>query len=54
MTSGTRAAGTLGRGDSVDHSTRLWTVLMLNLWHQRWIESPRPVAKASAAETVSA
>jgi len=43
-------------GDAVDHSTRLWTVLMLNLWHQRWIESPRPVAKTgvSAAEAVSA
>jgi asparagine synthase (glutamine-hydrolysing) len=25
-----------------DHSNRLWTVLVLNLWHQRWIESPRP------------
>jgi len=25
-----------------DHSNRLWTALVLNLWHQRWIESPRP------------
>jgi hypothetical protein len=25
-----------------DHSNRLWTVLVLNLWHQRWIESARP------------
>jgi asparagine synthase (glutamine-hydrolysing) len=41
-------------GDSVDHSTRLWTVLMLNLWHRRWIESPRPTAKASATETAIA
>jgi asparagine synthase (glutamine-hydrolysing) len=41
-------------GEAVDHSTRLWTVLMLNLWHQRWIESPRPAAKASVTETVSA
>ncbi|HET6148258.1 MAG TPA: asparagine synthase (glutamine-hydrolyzing) [Polyangia bacterium] len=40
-------------GDAVDHSTRLWTALMLNLWHQRWIESPRPTAKASATETAS-
>jgi asparagine synthase (glutamine-hydrolysing) len=29
-------------GDAVDNSNRLWTVLVLNLWHQRWIESPRP------------
>jgi asparagine synthase (glutamine-hydrolysing) len=29
-------------GDHVDHSTRLWTTLALNLWHQRWIESARP------------
>jgi asparagine synthase (glutamine-hydrolysing) len=41
-------------GDAVDHSTRLWTVLMLNLWHRRWIESPRPTAKASATETAIA
>jgi len=31
-----------------DHSTRLWTVLMLNLWHQRWIESARSVKAAPA------
>jgi asparagine synthase (glutamine-hydrolysing) len=37
-------------GDAVDHSTRLWTVLMLNLWHQRWIESPR-AAKPAARST---
>jgi asparagine synthase (glutamine-hydrolysing) len=29
-------------GDAVDHSNRLWTALMLNLWHQRWIETARP------------
>jgi asparagine synthase (glutamine-hydrolysing) len=32
-------------GDAVDHSNRLWTVLMLNLWHRRWIESPRPTKR---------
>jgi asparagine synthase (glutamine-hydrolysing) len=34
-------------GDAVDHSNRLWTALMLNLWHRRWIESPRPQATTS-------
>ena len=34
---------------TVDHSNRLWTVLMLNLWHQRWIggECARPTASAT-------
>jgi asparagine synthase (glutamine-hydrolysing) len=31
-----------------DHSTRLWTVLMLNLWHKRWIESARTVKAVPA------
>jgi asparagine synthase (glutamine-hydrolysing) len=25
-----------------DHSTKLWTVLVLNLWHERWIKSGSP------------
>jgi asparagine synthase (glutamine-hydrolysing) len=33
-------------GEAVDHSNRLWTTLMLNLWHRRWIESPRPTVSA--------
>jgi asparagine synthase (glutamine-hydrolysing) len=39
-------------GEEVDHSNRLWTVLMLNLWHRRWIEgakSARPSVGAGAA-----
>ena len=34
-----------------DHSNRLWTVLVLNLWHKRWIESarPRPAAHSDTA-----
>jgi asparagine synthase (glutamine-hydrolysing) len=24
-----------------DHSTRLWTALVLNLWHDRWTQAPR-------------
>jgi asparagine synthase (glutamine-hydrolysing) len=34
-----------------DWSNRLWTVLVLNLWHKRWIESsrPRPTARSEAA-----
>jgi asparagine synthase (glutamine-hydrolysing) len=35
-------------GDAVDNSNRLWTVLVLNLWHQRWIESPRTTKPASS------
>jgi asparagine synthase (glutamine-hydrolysing) len=30
------------RAGGRDNSNRLWTVLMLNLWHKRWIEAPRP------------
>jgi asparagine synthase (glutamine-hydrolysing) len=30
------------RSGTVDLSNRLWTVLVLNLWHKRWIESSRP------------
>jgi asparagine synthase (glutamine-hydrolysing) len=30
------------RTGTVDLSNRLWTVLVLNLWHKRWIESSRP------------
>jgi asparagine synthase (glutamine-hydrolysing) len=30
------------RGGGVDNSNQLWTALMLNLWHQRWIETSRP------------
>jgi hypothetical protein len=34
-----------------DHSNRLWTVLVLNLWHKRWIEGarPRPTVRSDAA-----
>jgi asparagine synthase (glutamine-hydrolysing) len=35
-----------------DHSNRLWTALVLNLWHQRWIEGARPAARS--AETGAA
>jgi asparagine synthase (glutamine-hydrolysing) len=38
-----------------DHSNRLWTILVLNLWHKRWIESShkakpagRPTEEATA------
>jgi asparagine synthase (glutamine-hydrolysing) len=40
-------------GDAVDHSNRLWTALMLNLWHRRWIESPRAAVSPRVAETAS-
>jgi asparagine synthase (glutamine-hydrolysing) len=40
-------------GDAVDHSNRLWTALMLNLWHRRWIESPRPQASATRPENAA-
>jgi asparagine synthase (glutamine-hydrolysing) len=32
-----------------DHSNRLWTVLVLNLWYRRWVESPRPARPAGRA-----
>lgn len=31
-----------------DYSTRLWTVLMLNLWHQRWIAPARSAKPAGS------
>jgi asparagine synthase (glutamine-hydrolysing) len=31
-----------------DLSTRLWTALVLNLWHERWIAPSRSSARASA------
>jgi asparagine synthase (glutamine-hydrolysing) len=34
------------RTGNIDWSNRLWTVLVLNLWHKRWIESSRPRAAA--------
>ena len=39
------------RSGTVDLSNRLWTVLVLNLWHKRWIESsrPRPAARSDVA-----
>jgi asparagine synthase (glutamine-hydrolysing) len=39
-----------------DFSNRLWTVLVLNLWHKRWIEGarPRPTVRSDAATTASA
>jgi len=39
-----------------DFSNRLWTVLVLNLWHKRWIEGarPRPAVRSDAATTASA
>jgi asparagine synthase (glutamine-hydrolysing) len=42
------------RAGGADNSNRLWTVLVLNLWHQRWIEGPRPSkAAAHPAETTA-
>jgi asparagine synthase (glutamine-hydrolysing) len=34
-----------------DYSNKLWTVLVLNLWHKRWIEGsrPRPAVRSDAA-----
>jgi len=36
-----------------DHSNRLWTVLVLNLWHKRWIEGAR-TAKSTAQPSTEA
>jgi asparagine synthase (glutamine-hydrolysing) len=36
-----------------DWSNRLWTVLVLNLWHKRWIESSRP-RPATRSDVVTA
>jgi asparagine synthase (glutamine-hydrolysing) len=41
-------------GDNVDHSNRLWTVLMLNLWHQRWIEGAKSARSTVSATAVAA
>jgi asparagine synthase (glutamine-hydrolysing) len=42
------------RAGGADHSNRLWTVLVLNLWHRRWIESARPAKPAVRASEVPA
>jgi len=42
------------RTGTIDWSNRLWTVLVLNLWHKRWIESSRPRAAARGDVTTSA
>jgi asparagine synthase (glutamine-hydrolysing) len=36
------------RAGRADRSNRLWTAMMLNLWHRRWIQGGRPAARASA------
>ena len=36
-----------------DWSNRLWTVLVLNLWHKRWIESARPRQRRRDGECVA-
>jgi asparagine synthase (glutamine-hydrolysing) len=42
------------RAGGVDHSNKLWTVLVLNLWHQRWIETSRPTRVVSRPAEVGA
>ena len=37
-----------------DNSNKLWTVLVLNLWHQRWIETARPTRVIPRAAEVGA
>jgi asparagine synthase (glutamine-hydrolysing) len=37
----------------LDHSNRLWTVLVLNLWHRRWIESARASAGDGLGQDLS-
>jgi asparagine synthase (glutamine-hydrolysing) len=37
-----------------DNSNRLWTVLVLNLWHQRWLETARPSRPVSRVPEVGA
>ncbi|HVR63399.1 MAG TPA: asparagine synthase (glutamine-hydrolyzing) [Polyangia bacterium] len=32
-----------------DFSNRLWTVMVLNLWHRRWIQSGRPAAATTSS-----
>jgi asparagine synthase (glutamine-hydrolysing) len=42
------------RAGGVDNSNQLWTALMLNLWHQRWIETSRPTRVVSRPIEVGA
>jgi asparagine synthase (glutamine-hydrolysing) len=42
------------RAGTADFSNRLWTVLVLNLWHRRWIQSGRPATRPSASFEVRA
>jgi asparagine synthase (glutamine-hydrolysing) len=35
------------RAGTGDYSNRLWTVMVLNLWHKRWIQGGRPTAASS-------
>jgi asparagine synthase (glutamine-hydrolysing) len=37
-----------------DHSNRLWTVMVLNLWHKRWIEGGRPTRPTERATAAPA
>jgi len=37
-----------------DHSNRLWTVMVLNLWHKRWIEGGRPAKPAERPASTAA
>jgi asparagine synthase (glutamine-hydrolysing) len=37
-----------------DHSNRLWTVLVLNLWHARWVDSTRSVGHVPGPVTAVA
>ncbi|HTA21043.1 MAG TPA: asparagine synthase (glutamine-hydrolyzing) [Polyangia bacterium] len=37
-----------------DNSNKLWTVLVLNLWHQRWIETARPTRVVSRVPEIGA
>jgi asparagine synthase (glutamine-hydrolysing) len=41
------------KAGGVDNSNQLWTALMLNLWHQRWIETSRPTRVVSRPIEVS-
>jgi asparagine synthase (glutamine-hydrolysing) len=36
-----------------DNSNKLWTVLVLNLWHQRWIETNRTTRVVSRVPEVA-
>jgi asparagine synthase (glutamine-hydrolysing) len=42
------------RAGAVDNSNKLWTVLVLNLWHQRWLETSRPTRVISRVPEVGA